>query len=216
MDRYACILADPPWARSDGDAPVKPNRRVPGEPDRFPTMKGREIAALPIGDLAADRAHLWMWSLNTTMEQAYVAIRAWGFVPKGLVTWCKPNGMTGRRLYFWTRSEQLIFASRGTPAMLPENPVPSTWFTWARPGRWAQKPDDSYTMIESVSPGPRLELFARYEREGWDQWGNEVAPSEAVEHLAAPNDHQKHHVKNGVEAAVRHPRCNRCRAGVPL
>lgn len=83
---YACILADPPWARSDGDAPVKPNRRVPGEQDRFPTMKTDEICALPVEDLVADRAHLWLWSLNTTMEQAYRVVRAWGF-KSSLASW---------------------------------------------------------------------------------------------------------------------------------
>lgn len=171
---YATILADPPWSRSDGDAPIKPNTRKPGEVDRFPTMKESAIAALPISSLAADRAHLWMWSLNTTMEQAYRIGRAWGFVPKGLITWCKPGGMAGQRKYMVTTSEQLILFTRGTPAILPNQVEPQSWFTWPRPGQWAQKPIESYELIERVSIGPRLELFARYVRDGWDVWGNEV------------------------------------------
>jgi N6-adenosine-specific RNA methylase IME4 len=154
-DHFATIMADPPWARSDGDAPVKPNTRKPGEESRFPTMKWHEIAAMPVESVAADRAHLWMWSLNTTMEQAYRIVRAWGFVPKGLVTWKKSGGLTGRRMYFWSRSEQLMFE-------------------WPRPGRWAKKPDGSYELIEHVSIGPRLELFARTQRDGWTTWGDEV------------------------------------------
>lgn len=38
----------------------------------------------------------------------------------------------------------------------------------------SRKPDELYEIIEKCSPGPYLELFARCQRPGWDQWGNEV------------------------------------------
>ncbi|MCL4395264.1 MAG: MT-A70 family methyltransferase [Chloroflexi bacterium] len=40
--------------------------------------------------------------------------------------------------------------------------------------RHSQKPENAYRIIECSSPGPRLELFARQVRTGWDAWGDEV------------------------------------------
>jgi len=49
----------------------------------------------------------------------------------------------------------------------------------ATKGHHSRKPDRFYEIVERVSPGPYLELFARRRRYGWDVWGNE-APTEAA------------------------------------
>lgn len=38
----------------------------------------------------------------------------------------------------------------------------------------SRKPDEVYDLVESCSPGPYLEMFARFGRPGWVQWGNET------------------------------------------
>jgi N6-adenosine-specific RNA methylase IME4 len=53
----------------------------------------------------------------------------------------------------------------------------------------SRKPDELYPIIESCSPGPRLELFARFKREGWRQWGNEDVEQNAEEGVALRNGH---------------------------
>jgi N6-adenosine-specific RNA methylase IME4 len=189
--KYATILADPPWAKGDQGQNVGPKRFRSGERVttfldnehgprtykqkivdgyHYPVMQLEEIMAVPVADLAADSAHLWLWSLNSTMEQAYRVVRAWGFAPLGLVTYHKNS--YGLGMYFRLSTEQLIFATRGK-SMLPDKAWMGTCIQAPRL-RHSQKPDSFYDMIEAVSPGPRMELFARRVRLGWDRWGNEV------------------------------------------
>jgi N6-adenosine-specific RNA methylase IME4 len=52
----------------------------------------------------------------------------------------------------------------------------------------SRKPEAFYELIERCSPGPRLELFARYRRDGWTQWGDELAPPPAGTLLPAAGD----------------------------
>ncbi len=91
-----------------------------------------------------------------------------GFAPITLVTWCKPQPGVG--YYLRNNTEQCIFATRGKP-MVPETKPMSTWFQWAR-GAHSAKPKPFGDLVEQVSPGPYVELFARAPRLGWDSWGH--------------------------------------------
>jgi hypothetical protein len=75
-------------------------------------------------------------------------------------------------------TEFVLFARRGT---LPATGrVVGTWFNVKRPydrrgkPQHSAKPQHFYDLIERVSPGPYLELFARKERAGWTTWGDEL------------------------------------------
>jgi N6-adenosine-specific RNA methylase IME4 len=136
-----------------------------------------EIAALPVADLAEPEAHLYLWTTNRFLEDAYAVARAWGFRPAQLLTWCKPPMGVGFGGAFTTTTEFCIFARRGTLAHLQRED--SSWWRWSRPyehGAIAHsaKPDAFLDMVERVSPEPRLEMFARRARLGWHVWGNEV------------------------------------------
>lgn len=166
-DKYACIVADPPW-------PSMHQRSTyhRGKPERhYPTMPVADIAALPVSDWAAEDAHLWVWGVNRTLRSAYEVVEAWGFTPMSLLTWCKPG--PGMGYYLRNNTEHCIFATRGRP-MVPEVKAMSTWFQWPRL-RHSEKPQQFFDLVEHVSPRPRLEMFARTERSGWDSWGNESA-----------------------------------------
>lgn len=173
--RYRTIVADPPWAveRSFGGA----NWRN-GERDRpaldYPTMSLRDIRWLPVRKLAEDNAHLYLWTTNQYLREAFGLPQYWGFSPASLLTWCKPRGgFVGGS--FYPNTEYVIFARRGTLAT--KQRVNSSWFEWPR-GEHSQKPEAFLDLVEETSPGPYLEMFARRNRLGWDTWGNE-----ALEHV---------------------------------
>lgn len=157
---YATIVADPPWRYAS--AATKADARK-----HYSTMALADICALPVADLAADSAHLWLWGTNALMEDAYTVVRAWGFKPLTVVTWCKKQPGVG--YYLRNNTEHAILASRGAP-MVPESKPLSTWFVWPR-GAHSAKPAAFYDLVEQVSPAPRVELFCRAPALGWDSWG---------------------------------------------
>lgn len=94
----------------------------------------------------------------------------WGFAYKTMLTWAKPQIGMGR--YLRNTTEHVLFGVRGRlPAEGPKN-IPS--HVLAPRGKHSRKPDEAYDVIRTISPAPRIDLFAREEREGFDVWGNEV------------------------------------------
>jgi N6-adenosine-specific RNA methylase IME4 len=169
--RYRTIVADPPWHYGT-TMPVWGDRSrdyaESGTP--YVTMTLEEIAALPVRGLADDGAHLYLWTTNTHVEHAWSIARGWGFTPKNLLTWCKrPKGMVGFGT-FSQSSEFVLFASTAT---IHTGRSERTWFEWPR-GLHSAKPDAFLDLVEQISPGPYLELFARRQRLGWDTWGDEA------------------------------------------
>lgn len=156
---YSTIVADPPWQGYGG---------VKGNPDQhYSTMSLEDICAMPVQDLVGKNAHLWLWGTNRRMEDAHAVVRAWGFEPVTILTWCKPGPGVG--YYLRNNTEHAILAVRGEP-VVPENKPLATWFLWPRTHHSA-KPDAFGDLVEQVSPGPYLELFCRRPRIGWDTWG---------------------------------------------
>lgn len=175
MTRYRTIVADPPWRFGSAATKADAGRY-------YDTMSIEEIRALRVEDMAEDDAHLWLWAVNGLMEEAYSVVRAWGFRPINLLTWCKTQPGVG--YYLRTNTEQCIFATRGKP-MVPEDKAMASWFRWPR-GAHSAKPDAFYDLVEQVSPGPRVELFARRARLGdWSYWGNESLGTAQMPELAA-------------------------------
>lgn len=145
----------------------------------YDQMSLNDIKRLPVGGLAEDDAHLYLWTVNKFAEYAWSVARGWGFTPSTLLTWCKaPMGLGLGGAYTIT-TEHVLFCRRGSLA--PLRRMDSTWWNWRRPynangaPRHSQKPEHFLDMVEQVSPGPYVELFARRHRLGWDVWGNESA-----------------------------------------
>jgi N6-adenosine-specific RNA methylase IME4 len=156
---YSTIVADPPW-RFGSFTKADPAKQ-------YSTMSLDEIRAMPVGTIAATDAHLWLWGVNGLMEEAFTVVRAWGFKPVTMVTWCKPAPGVGH--YLRNNTEHIVFATRGKP-MTPDDKPLSTWYVWPRAAHSA-KPSGFGDLVERVSPGPYVELFARSPRLGWDSWG---------------------------------------------
>jgi N6-adenosine-specific RNA methylase IME4 len=178
--RYRTIVADPPWqARfrtGKGDLSVA----VP-----YPQLSVAEIAALPVADMASEDAHLYLWTINSRLRDAFAIVETWGFRFSTVLVWCKTaHGLVSGGAYP-IGTEFCLFARRGSLASMSR--ADRNWFDWpvmrskgpnhgAIPSR---KPEAFLDVVEAVSPGPYLELFARRNRLGWDTWGNE-----ALEHVS--------------------------------
>lgn len=176
---YATIVADPPWPQKGAGALV--GREGFGDatgaskPMPYSTMTVAEIAALPVAGLAAADAHLYLWTTNGFLRDAFDVIEAWGFRYSTTLVWTKAPMGGGLGGAYGISTEFLLYARRGR---LPERQrVGTTWFAWKR--RYdargkplhSAKPPPALDVVESVSPGPYIELFARERRLGWDSWG---------------------------------------------
>jgi N6-adenosine-specific RNA methylase IME4 len=181
---YSTIVADPPWAQKGG--PLKggvgegfafPGKQV-SRALPYPTMTLEAIKALPVADIAAPDAHLYMWTTNKYLPVAFEVVSEWGFNYSTTLVWAKNMMGGGLGGTYRVSTEFVLFARRGK---LPSaSTVRGTWFNWKRPydqrGKpmHSAKPTEFYDMVNAVSSGPRLEMFARSPRGGWDVWGNEV------------------------------------------
>lgn len=243
---YATIVADPPWHYDERVITYGHDRPAVSEAMPYSTMSNDEIARLPVVDLAAPGAHLYLWTTNQHLWVARDIVLGWGFDPSQVLTWCKPpsglkpggtfspttefvvvarrnvkakrevvragaaikaareaaglnrsdlhravRGGTPTGIVFrwedddslpndddWRRLQEVLPALRFTERPYVPPPPPrespradSTWFL-APTGRHSAKPAIFLDLVETVSPGPYVELFARQPRLGWDHWGH--------------------------------------------
>jgi len=166
--KYGTIVADPPWCYRNQKALKS------GAGNKYEVMAVEDIAAIDVVRHSFFDAHCWLWTTNMFMEQAHWVMRSWGFQPLTILTWCKKQ--PGMGYYLRNNTEHCLLGSRGFPKVPEDKPL-STWYVWPR-GEHSQKPEAFYDIVEQVSPGPYLELFARRNRLGWDTWGNQ-----ALEHV---------------------------------
>lgn len=180
---YSAILADPPWTfetHSDEGKGRSPEMH-------YPCMTIDDIKALPVAEVAAKDCVLFLWIIDTHLPMALDVIKAWGFTykTKGF-TWAKLNAGGGAMeaaspkafftgMGFWTRAnpEDVLLATTGKPKR-NEGGMGVRRLIVAERREHSRKPDDIFDRIETLVPGPYLELFSREARPGWDCWGNEV------------------------------------------
>jgi N6-adenosine-specific RNA methylase IME4 len=129
------------------------------------------IKALPVKAMAEDNAHLYLWTVNRHLEASFGVARAWGFEPSTTLMWCKQPRGVGLGGTFTLAAEWVLFCRRG--CLKAQQRVDRNWWLWRRPVRHSEKPEAFLDLVEQVSPGPYVELFARRARFGWDYWGDE-------------------------------------------
>jgi N6-adenosine-specific RNA methylase IME4 len=156
-------------------------------------MELEEIRQLPIGRLAAARSHLYLWVPNALLAEGLEVMRAWGFTYKTNLVWSKirkDGGPDGRGVGFYFRNvtELILFGVRGSMRTLKAGRTQVN-FIATRKREHSRKPDEIYPLIEACSPGPYLELFARFRRKGWSQWGNEDMEENSSNGVALRNGH---------------------------
>lgn len=174
-NRFGTILIDPPWQFANRTGKVAPEHR---RLHRYRTMSNAEIVALPVGDLAEAKSHLYLWVPNALIAEGMEAMRRWGFCYKTNLVWYKvrkDGGPDGRGVGFYFRNvtELVLFGVKGRLRTLgPGRRQTNVIISQKR--EHSRKPDQLYDIIERCSPGPYMELFARHSRPDWLQWGDEI------------------------------------------
>ena len=174
--RFSTVLADPPWRFQNRTGKMAPEHR---RLSRYRTMSFEEIEELPVGSIANDTAHLYLWVPNALLAYGLRVMSCWGFNYKTNIVWYKvrKDGGPDRRgvgFYFRNVTEMILFGVRGKnartlrPGRSQENLIIS------QKREHSRKPDEQYDLIEACSPGPFVELFARGPRRGWFGWGNQA------------------------------------------
>jgi N6-adenosine-specific RNA methylase IME4 len=151
-------------------------------------MELKEIVELPVSKLAAARSHLYLWVPNALLQEGLQVMEAWGFTYKSNLVWYKirkDGGPDGRGVGFYFRNvtELILFGVRGSMRTLQPGRRQVNCLS-SRKREHSRKPDEIYDLVEACSPGPYLELFARFRRPGWDQWGNEDVETNALLNVA--------------------------------
>ena len=173
--QYKTILADPPWQFQNRTGKVAPEHK---RLSRYGTLTLQEIKEIPVSLVSAEQSHLYLWVPNALLKEGLEVMEAWGFEYKTNIIWHKirkdgePDGR-GVGFYFRNTTEIVLFGIRGRLRTLKAGRS-QVKLIKTRKREHSRKPDELYNLIESCSPGPYLELFARGKRENWEQWGNEV------------------------------------------
>ncbi|WP_160122328.1 MT-A70 family methyltransferase [Rhodovarius lipocyclicus] len=178
-ERFSTILADPPWQFMNRTGKVAPEHR---RLNRYGTMDLSAICALPVQNIAAPTAHLYLWVPNALLPDGLQTMKAWGFTYKANIVWRKirkDGGSDGRGVGFYFRNvtELLLFGTRGKNARTLQPGRTQVNYLETRKREHSRKPDEIYNIIEACSPGPRIELFARGVLPGWTSWGNQADES---------------------------------------
>jgi N6-adenosine-specific RNA methylase IME4 len=173
--KFHTIVLDPPWLFMNSTGKVAPEHK---RLFRYETMTMEEIKDLPIPELSADKCHLYLWVPNALIQEGLEIMKHWGFKYKTNLIWYKvrKDGGPDRRgvgFYFRNVTEMVLFGVKS-----PKGENYRTRKPWTienviveQKRIHSRKPDQIYKVVERCSFPPYLELFARYERPNWTQWG---------------------------------------------
>lgn len=167
MDKkYQIIYADPPWKYRNN----KTGGSMHPQDYHYPKLITDDICALPINDIADRNCVLFLWATVPMIQDSFRVMEAWGFEYKTMLFWRK---IMSWGMGFWYRGqvEVLLLGIRGKVKAFH---IQKANFVEAKVREHSRKPDEFYELIEMTKLGPKIELFARNKREGWDCWGNEV------------------------------------------
>lgn len=174
--KYPTILADPPWQFANRTGKMAPEHK---RLNRYATMNLNDIMALPVSQITADTAHLYLWVPNALLPEGLQVMKAWGFEYKSNLVWYKirkDGGPDGRGVGFYFRNvtELILFGVKGKNCRTLQPGRTQVNIISKQKREHSRKPDEQYDLIESCSPGPFLELFGRGPRKGWKTWGNQA------------------------------------------
>ena len=173
--KFKTVLADPPWQFTNRTGKMAPEHK---RLNRYSTMTLKDILELPVAQCLDEAAHCYLWVPNALLPEGLAVLKAWGFEYKSNIIWHKvrkDGGPDGRGVgfYFRNTTEIVLFGIKGKNArtLAPGRRQVNILRTQKR--EHSRKPDEMYDLIESCSPGPFLEMFARGTRPGWYTWGDQ-------------------------------------------
>lgn len=174
--KYQTIVADPPWTYG--------NKRTGGSMNsaaeqKYSVMSQDEICAMPIREITAPDSHIFLWATSPLLPEAIDVMRAWGYTHKAVIVWEK-TGRLGMGFNFRIQTEFCLYGRRGKAKALR---CQERNIIRAPVGKHSQKPEEFWNLINPLTPGPKLELFSRSTRPGWDCWGNECEKGVYIDKL---------------------------------
>jgi N6-adenosine-specific RNA methylase IME4 len=177
---FRTLLADPPWRFINRTGKVAPEHRRLA---RYNTLTTQEICSLPVSRVLANTSHIYLWVPNALLADGLQVLDSWGFTYKSNLVWHKvrkDGGSDGRGVGFYFRNvtELVLFGVRGSMRTLAPGRRQVNLLS-TRKREHSRKPEELFEIVEACSPGPYLELFSRYPRQGWWAWGDE-APVDVV------------------------------------
>ena len=151
--RFTTILADPPWRFQNRTGKMAPEHR---RLLRYETMTLEDICALPVEGIAAETAHLYLWTPNALLHEALEVMSAWGFSYKSNLIWHKvrkDGGSDGRGVgfYFCNVTEMVLFGVRGKNARTLDPGRTQVNLLATRKREHSRKPDEQYDLIELLT-----------------------------------------------------------------
>ncbi len=175
--KFKTIYADPPWQFQNRTGKVAPEHK---RLSRYETMNLEDIKRIPVNEAADEKCHLYLWIPNALLPEGLEVMKAWGFEYKTNIIWEKvrKDGMPDGRgvgFYFRNVTEILLFGVKGAGNRTLEAGRTQVNLIRSIKKEHSRKPDEFVRMIESCSPSPYLELFARGTRSGWEMWGDQAS-----------------------------------------
>mgnify|MGYP001565495908 FL=1 len=164
--KYNTIVIDPPWPMEFMQLDMRSNQvEMP-----YPVMSIDEIKAFPIKEIANDDCNLFLWTTHKFIPVSFEILNTWGFEYHVCLTWDKTNG---RSLFgFNRRTEFVLYAHKGKITVNQRGHFIDTIFT-EKLREHSRKPDIFYQILKNNTPEPRIDIFSREKRDGFNQWGNE-------------------------------------------
>ncbi|MGL5281059.1 MAG: MT-A70 family methyltransferase [Plesiomonas shigelloides] len=173
--KYNLITADPAWQYGSGG----PRGGRFGKLD-YSTMSTDDICALPVSELADKDCALELWFTASFVEDAIKVCKAWGFkVVRIDIVWekLKESGARHAAVGPWGMSdaEFVLLGTKGKACSMQKVRNQYMIQKGVYTGKHSEKPEEILKLFDTrFGDVPRIELFAREHRDGWDCWGNEV------------------------------------------
>ncbi|MGR3295836.1 MAG: MT-A70 family methyltransferase [Candidatus Bathyanammoxibius sp.] len=179
-EKYGVVYADPPWQFGSKQLQKYDGERFASlESREYPTLSVRQLRVLPVPEIVAPDAALFLWVTDGHLPEGLSVMESWGFKYSTVAfVWSKKT-VTGKQvatLGAWTMKncELCLFGTRGT--MLKHKGANNQYqLVEAERTNHSRKPGEVRSRIDRIFPIlPRLELFARDIADGWDAIGNDV------------------------------------------
>jgi site-specific DNA-methyltransferase (adenine-specific) len=167
--KYSVLVADPPWQYRNKNTG---GSMKSGSSAKYPTMSLEEICSLPIQSICERDCVLFLWGTTPLADYSMEVMKKWGFKYKTKIYWRKIMSL-GMGYWFRGQVEECLVGVRGNvKAFRLQKPN----FIQSKVRNHSQKPEEFFQLIEPAikNLNPKIELFAREQRDGWDSWGNEI------------------------------------------
>lgn len=166
--KYSTIIVDPPWPDEFSQLGMNLNQTN----GFYKAMTIEQIRTFSVpAKIAADNCNLFLWTNHTYLPDALEIVKAWGFKYHILLTWDK---ISGRSLFgFNRRTEFVVYAYKGKIAVSQRGQLIDTLFT-EKLHEHSYRPEAFYLTLLSCTPAPRIDIFSKEQRAGFDQYENQI------------------------------------------